>query len=1092
MDNLKATAVQSGDIDDMHTLIRSIDWSETPIGNMAAWPQSLKATIKTLLGSRYPMILLWGESLIQIYNDAYTNLIGDKHPYALGRSIKETQEESWNTIGPMIHHVMSTGISNWVPAQLLAVNRSGFNEETYFSLSYSAVEDDENIIKGMLCVCSEVTQQVLGERRLRIQRDLAAKAGETRSVEKVCQDIATALNDYPTDIPFMLLYLRETDGTLKLYSSTGIDPENIEQHTWPLEQALMGETVLVEDVQNILQINRGVWNEPVEKALVLPISSSVQHNPPGVIVAGVSPNSVLDDNYRSFYELLTGQLSVALRNAFAYEEERKRAEALAEIDRAKTAFFSNVSHEFRTPLTLMLGPLEEVLSASNTALQPGDRLQLDTAYRNALRLLKLVNSLLDFSRIEANRAQALYKPVYLDTFTSELANSFESAVKKAGLTYNINCHPLSTPIYIDQEMWEKIIFNLISNALKFTFEGGITIELKETVTAAVLTVQDTGVGIPEKELPNIFKRFHRVQNSRSRSYEGTGIGLALTKELVLLHGGVITVDSKEGIGTTFTVVIPKGAGHLDQQHTGTADFPSGSLKESYMHEASLWSNDKPLHTDPAEEKNDLILIVDDNVEMLSYLHRILHTRWKVETVKDGTAALTFLANKKPDLILSDVMMPNMNGFELVAKIRENSEWNNIPVILLSARAGKEATVDGLEKGANDYLVKPFYAQELIARVAAQLEIKHTRLDNIILRESEKKFRTLAESSPEKVWSCNPDGTLIYRNQNMQQYMGQVSDLAGITHPDDAAITAITTGEPYEIESRLRRYDGEYRWHLTRAIPERDDEGKIISWIGTCTDIHHQKVFSEELERKVQERTLDLIKTNNELQQYAYVASHDLQEPLRKISFFSELLKRKLSTEDEVVQNYTDKLSTSAERMRTLINDLLNFSYLSNSAMVYEKTNINYIIRDVIADFELLITEKEATLTCDEFPVIEAIPLQMRQLFSNLISNALKFTTKDRPPIVTIKAVALDEHQIKIEVKDNGIGFSDKHSEKIFEIFQRLNNRKSYAGTGIGLALCRKIADNHNGEISATATENEGAVFNVILPLYQKQTNARRH
>jgi PAS domain S-box-containing protein len=1126
MNDQMRSSVKPGYDMNMSDRIQSMDWSKTSIGDMASWPQSLKATIKTLLGSRYPMILLWGESLIQIYNDAYTGLIGEKHPYALGRSIKETQAESWDTIGPMIHHVMTTGISNWVPAQLLAVNRSGFNEETYFSLSYSAVENDENIITGMLCVCSEVTQQVLGERRLRLQRDLASRAGETRSVGKVCQDIATAINDYPSDVPFMLLYLRENNGSLKLYSSVGITPESdvykkvVDDREngfdpWSLRRALLGETVLTESVRNIVSINKGVWNEPVEKALTLPIPSSVQSSPLGVLIAGISPNCVFNDNYRSFYELLSSQLSVALRNAFAYEEERKRAEALAEIDRAKTAFFSNVSHEFRTPLTLMLGPLEDVLAGSNLSLPAGDRKQITIAYQNALRLLKLVNSLLDFSRSEANRAQASYTLVDLSFLTAELASSFESAVTKASLTYVINCQQLSELIYVDQEMWEKIIFNLISNALKFTFEGCIAIELKESETCAVLTVSDTGVGIPQHELPNIFKRFHRVQNSRSRSHEGTGIGLALTRELVLLHGGSIAVASEEGKGTIFTVSIPKGFAHLDKERVsaGKAATSSGILKESYINEASLWSNAGPeieslpketLNANVQQDKNILILIVDDNVQMLNYLHRILNPRWRVEAVRDGREALAFIRNQKPDLVLSDVMMPNMNGFEFLGEIRKNSEWSNIPVILLSARAGNEATVEGLEKGANDYLVKPFYAQELIARVAAQLDIKHTRLDNIILRAREKKFRTLAESTPEKVWSCNPDGVLIYWNQNMQQYTGLPSEehkhWTNFTHPDDFEITgsiwanANARVEAYEVECRFRRYDGEYRWHLTRAVPEKDNEGKVAAWIGTCTDIHNQKLFAEELEKRVQERTLDLKRINNELEQFAYAASHDLQEPLRKIIMFSQLLENNLADEKKTVLGYIERISTSANRMRILINDLLNFSRLSETDIKYEAIDLNNILKEVIADFEFLIMQKEATLTCGELPVVEAIPLQMNQLFYNLISNALKFTANGRKPSITIQAAALSHNELKqfpslnllttyfkIDIIDNGIGFGEENSKEIFAIFKRLNNRNDYTGTGIGLALCKKIVFNHNGEIFATGIENEGARFSVILP-----------
>ena len=297
-----------------------------------------------------------------------------------------------------------------------------------------------------------------------------------------------------------------------------------------------------------------------------------------------------------------------------------------------------------------------------------------------------------------------------------------------------------------------------------------------------------------------------------------------------------------------------------------------------------------------------------------------------------------------------------------------------------------------------------------------------------------------------------------------------------------------------MECRFRRYDGEYRWHLTRAVPEKDSEGNVMVWIGTCTDIHNQKLFAEELEKNVQERTLDLKKINHELEQFAYAASHDLQEPLRKIIMFSKLLENNLTSTDEMVLGYIERISTSADRMRILINDLLNFSKLSDTDIKYEATDLNSILKEVIADFEFLIMQKEATLTCGELPVIEAIPLQMNQLFYNMVSNALKFTINGRKPLIIIQATVLSQDEMKkfpslnqsttyfkIDVVDNGIGFGNEYSEQIFAIFKRLNNRSDYTGTGIGLALCKKIVFNHNGEIFATAVENQGANFSIILP-----------
>src|SRR5213594_2712534 len=315
----------------------------------------------------------------------------------------------------------------------------------------------------------------------------------------------------------------------------------------------------------------------------------------GVLVAGVSSRLPLNDTYRAFYDLLAAGVTTAVANARAYEDERKRAEALAEIDRAKTAFFSNVSHEFRTPLTLILGPLEDELAERESPLPPRRRERLDAARRNSLRLLKLVNSLLDFSRIEAGRIQATYEPADLAADTAELASVFRSAVEKAGLTLTIECSPLPEPVYVDREMWEKIVLNLISNAFKYTFQGGIAIKLQWFGDRAELSVADTGVGVRQEEIPRLFERFHRVKDAKSRSHEGTGIGLALVQELVRLHGGEVRVKSQEGRGSTFTVTIKAGCAHLPNERleTGRKQPSTGTRASAYVEEALHWLPDAP-------------------------------------------------------------------------------------------------------------------------------------------------------------------------------------------------------------------------------------------------------------------------------------------------------------------------------------------------------------------------------------------------------------------------------------------------------------------------------------------------------------------
>ena len=473
-----------------------------------------------------------------------------------------------------------------------------------------------------------------------------------------------------------------------------------------------------------------------------------------MIVAALNPYRPLDVSYAGFINLVAGQIAASIASARAYSAEKKRAEALAEIDRAKTAFFSNVSHEFRTPLTLMLGPLQDLLARSQTHLSPTAKEQLDLVSRNGARLLRLVNTLLDFSRLEAGRVQAVYLATDLARFTSELASVFRSATDKAGLRLIVDCSDLGEPVYVDRDMWEKVVLNLISNAFKFTFEGEISVSVHRVGNMAELRVRDTGVGIPAEAIPKLFERFNRVPNVPSRTHEGSGIGLALVHELVKLHGGSVRTESIVGQGSTFVVSIPFGQSHLASgQMGGSRSLSSTAVgAKPFVEEALRWLPDSaaggdeifsvhdellPVPCPPASRGavRPRVLVADDNSDMRQYLSRLLSEQYEVETVADGQAALQAAHKNHPDLIVSDVMMPILDGFELLKALRGDEQTRTIPVILLSARAGEESRVEGIQAGADDYLIKPFSARELLARVSGRLEIARLQRD----RESQLRI-----------------------------------------------------------------------------------------------------------------------------------------------------------------------------------------------------------------------------------------------------------------------------------------------------------------------------------------------------------------
>ncbi|MGK5683803.1 SpoIIE family protein phosphatase [Actinoplanes sp. URMC 104] len=730
-------------------LMSRLDWSATDVGPVETWSQSMRAAVRIVLSSRYPMLLLWGPTYTQLYNDAYSALIGDKHPDALGGDVRVTLAEGWDVLEPLIADARATGVASWVPALQLALDRSGYREEAYFSVSHAPARDDDGTTAGILTVCSEVTEQVVGERRLRLLRDLAVPAGgRTADVGQVCTQLCAVIGEHRIDVPFAAIYLR--DGAVLrragVVGADGVDavlPRRVSPRDdgWNLLVAAAGEAVDVEDVAERLTVTGGAWDDPVRTAVALPLPSAERSQPLGVLLAGVSPSRGLDETYRSFFELLAQQVAVAVRNAQAYQEERDRAAALAELDRVKTDFFTNVSHEFRTPLTLMMGPLTDALADAGEPLGPAQRDRMEIALRSANRLLSLVNNLLTFSSVEAGRAEHRPRPIDLARYTAELAGVFRAAVERADLRLVVDCPPLPSTVAVDPGNWEKIVTNLLSNALKFTFVGEIRVRLTADATTVRLTVSDTGIGIAPEDLPRLFDRFHRVRGAQSRSHEGSGIGLALVRELARLQGGEATVESTPGVGTTFTVTVPLvGAAvaeplpDMPAAQVGAAvaePLPDMPTAQAAAREAVGWLDVPPApQAEPSpgpEADGARILVADDNSDMRAYLRRLLSgERWQVELAPDGRAALEAIRRFPPDLLLTDVMMPRMDGFALVRAVRADEATRALPVIMLSARAGDESGVEGLEAGADDYVVKPFTAAELVARVRNTLRLARVR------------------------------------------------------------------------------------------------------------------------------------------------------------------------------------------------------------------------------------------------------------------------------------------------------------------------------------------------------------------------------
>ncbi|HJT56857.1 MAG TPA: ATP-binding protein, partial [Ktedonobacteraceae bacterium] len=1388
---------------EMGALMQSVDWPRTPIGPMMTWPQSLRTAISMCLSSGFPMLILWGPEHVQCYNDAFRPILGAKHPHSMGQCARDCWTEIWEVIQPMFAQILAGGEAIWSEDQRFLIDRYGYVEETFFTFSYSPIRDETGKVGGILCTVKETSRQVVSERRMTLLRELAAHTSDVHTTEEACQSALAALASGHDDMPFALLYLLDAKGTqAHLMGSMGLDAalldgrmhlalgEQAPEHgLLPVFQVMQSrQPVVIANLPASFVPDTSASPSTQHQACLVPIVRSAEAPLAGVLVAGISPHHAFDEEYRGFFELVASHLAIALSNARSHEEERQRAEVLAELDRAKTVFFSNISHEFRTPLTLSLGPLEALLSDHTHPLDEEQRTQIEMVRRNAQRQLKLVNTLLDFARIEAGRAQAVYQPTDLARLTIDLASAFRSAMKKAGLQFIVDCPPLPEPIYVDRQMWEKIVLNLLSNALKYTFSGFIRVSLCLHAKTVELVVQDSGVGIAKADLPHLLERFYRAHAKSARTQEGSGIGLALVQELVRLHKGSITVESELGNGTTFLVRLPTGFNHLPSDRLDPEAEVAGTalLADIYVDEALHWlpeageiaenrtGSPPSAPSSPAGNSQDRVsalpvatahlLVIDDNADMRAYLGRLLSPTYQVDLAADGKRALALAHERCPDLIISDVMMPELDGFALLKALRAQPSTRNIPVMLLSARAGEGEMLSALAAGAEDYLVKPFSARELLARVAARLEmvrlrkeadLAHERLYELFmqapaavvilrgagylielanpttlriwgrsseqvlgkplfevfpevrqvlepllggvlttgvpyvgnelkvaldrrgdgvpedayftfvyaplrntrrevesimvfayevteqmaarrrveesearlrqqqerlsialsasqtgtfrwnpatgefldfdanlkqlfgfapdepvrftedflarvhpedaptilsavnrcrqgadfeqeyrvihpdgsihwlygrakmqrdeaghpaylvgactditrrkqmeeaLRHSAEYLRLLAESMPQKIFTAKPNGDVDYFNPQWSEFTGlsfeQIRDWGWtqFIHPDDLEENirrwkhALSTGEPFYYEHRFRRADGTYRWHVSRAIPIRDDAGTIMMWIGANTEIEEQKQLEERKD------------------EFLRMASHDLRSPLTAMKGNLQLAQRQLtrllSTSDfttETAQSALKELSrliTRAQRQtevqNRLIGDLLDVSRIQAGKLDLDLVpcDLASLVREIVLDHQASTPGRSITLhvpDTEELLLVLADPGRIGQVVSNYLTNALKYSPASAPITVGVEGVGND---VRVWVRDQGPGLTTEQQQRIWERFYQAPDIAVQSGPskglGLGLHICQTLIARHGGAVGVESKKDQGATFWFTLPLVRGQ------
>jgi len=937
--------------------------------------------------------------------------------------------------------------------------------------------------------------------------------------------------------------------------------------------------------QAMVGMDKRGWGEHARQALVVPIIAGTGGVDVGgyglgtcksVLILGVNSRRPYDSDYEGWVEVLGSSLGQMYLGVTAREADFLRAEQLAQLDAAKTHFFSNASHELRTPLTLIAGPIND---AMHDATCPRAQERLKLAMRNVNRLRKLVDTLMDFSRVEAGRLEGHFRPVHLGTVTADLASLFRSTIEKSGIQFEVDCDNTSKQLtYVDPELWEKILFNLVGNAFKYTLNGRITVSIQYVDGFAVFSVADTGVGIPPEDRLKICERFHRV-TTVSRSHEGTGIGLALTKELVRLHGGHLQVVSETAEsspngehGSTFSVKLPLGKAHLPESHVHDEQLEhvssffgrDWSYARTFVEEVNQWaaqSDSTPqtpsegpeslpslngTRVDPAIyfAKTDKILIADDNSDMRAYMKQIFSRFCTVLVAKDGVEALDIAREEVPNLILSDVMMPGLDGFQLITALRSSNETSLIPVILVTAQAGVEGRVEGLLSGADDVICKPFQSRELLARANLHTQLGKRRVElETKFNERTEELKIVTESSPVAFFRINSDREVVFANAKYYELTAQARDLSSLDWTSSVKPEfqqdAIHLWECAQYERKggsmnLQCTNGV--WAKAQVVPTS------LGIIGTLTDISAQKMYEESQLAHAQEREMLAKRRAEEADERRRaqellidVTSHELRQPVSAILNSAQLIRSNLvdlrhalrandgqqidqklvaALEDDI--DSLDAVMQCGLAQERIANDVLSLSRIQLQVLAIHPTEFVLAdeVQNIVSIFKNEVKMKNihlsvvlgASLAKYGVNTVFADKARFAQIVTNLCSNAIRFTDLVqgvRKIVITVDVSSLapaedaacvppeqgasagiaDSRQmfVYVSVADSGPGVHPDDVALLFKRFQQgTNSHEVFGGSGLGLFVSRQLATLMGGKIDVSSEMGRGATFRFFI------------
>lgn len=776
-------------------------------------------------------------------------------------------------------------------------------------------------------------------------------------------------------------------------------------------------------------------------------------------------------------------------------------ERTRELDDLKTKFFANVSHELRTPLALILGPIAKRLSAPDLTAEA--RRDLEVVDRNARLLHRHVTDLLDVAKLEAGHMTMRWADVDLARLVRFVASHFEVLTDEKRIRFAVTA-PDSLSAQVDAEKCQRILLNLLSNAFKFTPEGGaVALTLKAEGGRALLTVKDDGPGVPAELREAIFDRFRQVDGGADRRFGGTGLGLAIVKEFVGLHGGRVNAVEASGGGALFTVALPLTA------PAGTVLEPAAEELDEAMarqtpDELRAPAQTAPPRASPAPPDAPLVLVVEDHPDMNAFVAESLGVSFRVATAFDGQEGLSKALAIRPDLIVSDVMMPRMSGDQMVEALRRHRELDDVPIVMLTAKADDALRVGLLRNGVQDFLQKPFSVEELRARVGALLGER--RRAARALSESQERLVRALENIPDVVVIYDHELRIRYINAATRRLTGRPpADFIGrrddeVWPPEVCGVwlptlkDALQTGALRRLEADLSLPGGAFRSLRITCVPLLSESGEVREVLGITHDFTERREaekavresadqirrLNADLERRVEERTAELRGANSELESFAYAVSHDLRAPLRAISGFSEALREDYGGRlDGEALVFLDQIHLGTRRLGDLIDGLLQLSRVTRGELRRDAVDLSALAGRILEELARAEPSRSVSWQIEPGLTAEGDARMLAVVLTNLLGNAWKYTSGIAAP--TIRFYSGQEPGVQAFcVADDGAGFNMAHAEKLFQPFQRLHRQDEFPGLGIGLATVQRIVRRHGGDISATGAVGRGTTFRFSL------------